>query len=129
MALATQVDVEAWLGRPLSASETPRVASLLARSEALVMGWLGCPAAPEPVPAAISATVGEMVGRVLLSAGRFGVVQASTDNTALTFSSDSTSGSPWLSKADKLALRMHRCGGGLSSIQLVGESYRVTPEA
>lgn len=127
MALATQANVEAWLGRTLSASEAARVESLLARSEALVMGWLGCIAAPEPVPA-ISSTVAEMVGRVLLSAGRFGVAQASTDGTALSFTSDSTSGSPWLSKTDKMALRPYRCGGGLSSIQLVGESYRVTPE-
>lgn len=128
MALATQADVEAWLGRPVSASEAGRLASLLVRADALVMGWLGCLDEPQPVPPVVSATVGEMVGRVLLSAGQFGISQAATDGTQVSFTADATSGSPWLSQTDKLALRRYRCGGGLSSIQLVGESYRITPE-
>ena len=128
MALAIQADVEAWLGRPLAVSEADRVESLLTRAEALTLGWLGCVDAPDPVPDAVRVTVAEMVGRVVLSAGRFGVSQASTDGTALQFTSDSSSGSPTLLRSDKLTLRPYRCGG-VSSIQLVGEQYRTSPEA
>lgn len=128
MALATQEMVEAWIGRQLSPSEEGRVEVLLARADALVMGYLGCAEAPTPVPTDVSATVAEMVGRLLSTASRAGLDQLSIDDATAHFTADASSGGVWLSKADKLALRRHRCGGGMTSVQFVGERYKIAPE-
>ena len=127
MALATQQDVEAWLGRTLTAAEAARSDALLARADALVLSHLGCNPAPDPVPDVVMWTVAEMVGRLFTSAGIPGVQQVSGDDGSVMFTSDASSGSPWLSKADKAALRPYRCSGGLASVQLVGERYRIVP--
>lgn len=125
--LATQEDVEAWLGRSLTATEASRVAALLARAEAIVLGHLGCSEAPDPVPDAVRWTVAEMVGRTFDASGRAGVQQVSVDDGSVMFTPDASSGSVWLSRSDKLALRPYRCTGGLSSVQFVGERFRITP--
>lgn len=127
MALAILADVEAWLGRSLTVKESSRGDALLARAEALVLGFLNCPTVPDPVPDAVRGTIAEMVGRLFESAGQSGVQQVSVDDGAMMFTSDASSGSPWLSKADKLALRPYRCGGGLSSVLMVSDRYEVTP--
>lgn len=128
MALATQQDVESWLGRSLTSAESARVAALLARAEALVLAHLGCDPAPDPVPDGVTWTVAEMVGRLFTSAGVPGVQQVSGDDGSVMFTTDAASGSPWLSKADRLVLRPHRCSGGVSSLRFVGERYSITDD-
>lgn len=129
MALATQVEVVAWLGRPLTPSEAGRVEALLARADAIVMGYLGCAEEPDPVPPAISSTVGEIVGRTLTQGAAAGIDQLAIDDGSVRFNANASSGGVWLSAMDKLALRRYRCGGGLVSVQLVGERYKITPDA
>lgn len=128
MALAAQVDVEKWLGRPLTASEAGRVESQLVRAEALVMGFLRCAEEPNPVPDAVQVTVAEIVGRSLAQSGAAGIADMGIDDGRVRFTADASSGGVWLSATDKLALRRYRCGGGLTSVQLVGDRYKITPE-
>lgn len=127
MVLATQADVTDWLGRDLSPSEAGRVAGLLARAEAIAMGYLGCAEEPAPVPAAVSSTVAGIVGRVLNQAGMAGIEQVGIDDGSVRFNANASSGDVWLSSMDKLALRRYRCGGGLVSVQLVGDRYKIDP--
>lgn len=128
MALATQADVVEWLGRPLGPSEQPRVAGLLARADAVVMGYLGCAEEPAPVPAAVTSTVAGIVGRALTQASVAGIEQLGVDDGSVRFNANASSGDVWLSSTDRLALRRFRCGGGLTSVQLVGDRYKVTQE-
>lgn len=128
MALAQVEDVVTWLGRELTPAENGRSVALLARAEALVLSHLGCDPAPDPVPEAVRWTVAEMVARVFQSSALTGVQQVSADDGSVMFTTDASSGSVWLSKADKMALRPHRCGGGLMSVQLVGDRYRITED-
>lgn len=131
MALANQADVEAILGRPLTPAELARLDALVAQASALVMGHLGCPTIQDPPPDAIRYVVAAMVARIL-SAGSAaggtvtGVEQESAGIFSRKFTTDASSGSPWLTKADRIALRPFRCGG-LISVQLVGERYTITP--
>ena len=127
MVLATQADVTDWLGRDLSPSEAGRVAGLLARAEAIAMGDFGCAEEPAPVPAAVSSTVAGIVGRVLNQAGMAGIEQVGIDDGSVRFNANASSGDVWLSSMDKLALRRYRCGGGLVSVQLVGDRYKIDP--
>jgi len=125
MPLATQADVESWLGRDLTTAEEGRVDALLARAESLVLSYLGCDPAPDPVPDAVKWTVAEMVGRLFVSTATPGVQQVSADDASVLFTQEASSGSPWLSKADRAALRPFRCSGGLVSVQLVGSRYNI----
>lgn len=129
MALATQVDVEEWLGRSLSASEQARAAALLARAEALVLGYLRCAEEPTPAPDAVRVTVSEIVGRSLAQHGAAGIADMGIDDGRVRFTEGASSGGVWLSAMDKLALRRFRCGGGMTSVQFVGERYKIAPEA
>lgn len=126
MALATQEDVETDLGRTLTEAEASRVAGLLARADALVSGYLGCSSEPDPVPAGLTATVAAIVSRALTSANSVGVQSVRADDGSVTYFGDAANGGVWLTKMDKVALRPFRCGGGLSSVQLVGERYSIT---
>ena len=128
MALATQGDVEAMLGRDLTTAEASRVVGLLARADALVMGWLGCPAEPAPLPPAITSVVADMVARVLGSTATVGVEQVSVDSTSVRYSQSASSGAVWLTDSDRLALRRFRCGGGLTSVQLVSDRYKIVED-
>lgn len=128
MALATQVDVEAALGRPLTAAEGLRVESLLTRASALVIGFTGQDFEPAPYPATVTAVVADMAGRVFTNAASAlsDVEQQAAGPFSVKFSTGSTSSSLWLTAADKMMLRPYRLGGGLSSVQLVGDRYDIT---
>lgn len=91
------------------------------------MGYLGCAEEPAPVPAAVSSTVAGIVGRVLNQAGMAGIEQVGIDDGSVRFNANASSGDVWLSSMDKLALRRYRCGGGLVSVQLVGDRYKIDP--
>jgi hypothetical protein len=130
MALATQADVEAALGRVLSASEVERVEFLLARSSGLVIGYTGQDFEPAPYPEAVTSVAASVVAR-LFQQGEIPVGLESTTEGAGPFSrgykyGGGSSGEVWLSAADKLILRPYRRGSGLTSVQLVGERYKIT---
>ena len=74
-------------------------------------------------------TAAEMVGRLFATSALAGVQQVSADDGSVMFTTDASTGSPWLSKADRMALRPYRCGGGLTSVQFVSERYKITPES
>lgn len=115
MALATSDDVKARLGRDLKPDEVARAAGLLDEASDLVVGFLRPRAVPDPAPDVVRRVVSRMVARVLESTARQAGV-ASQQMTAgpyqlsNTFVPDSTSGGPWLTKADKIALRSLKLG-------------------
>ena len=131
MALATQADVEARLGRDLTEAEAARLPSLLGDASVLVAGYLGREYAPELYPAPVAGVVARMVARVLAQ-GAVTPGLESTTEAAGPFSrgfkyGGGSSGDVYLSATDKTMLRPYRLGGGLSSVQLVGDRYDVTP--
>lgn len=128
MALATQADVEAELGRVLTASETDRVGSLLTKASAIVIGWTGQDFEPAPYPDTVVVVTAEMVARVLQQATISPVMpeQQSAGAFSVRYPAAVTGGGPWLSAGDKLALRPFR--RGVTSVQLVGERYEITTD-
>ena len=128
MALATQADVEADLGRGLSESEQQRLPSLLTKATALVVGYVGQDFEPGPYPAPVVVIAAEMVARVLTASSVAPVLpeQQSAGPFAVRYSSNVTSGGPWLTAGDKIALRPYRRGGGMTSVGLVGDRYSIT---
>ena len=124
-ALAAQVDVEADLGRDLSGSEERRLPSLLSKATAIVIGYTKQEF--DPVPDAVVAVTAGMVARALSQGAVAGVDSETTGPFTRHFSAAATSGDPWLSASDKLALRPYRLGGGVTSVQAVGERYDITP--
>lgn len=131
MALATQADVVARLGRDLSGPEAARLPSLLADATALVAGYLGRDYTPEAYPAPVAGVVARMVVR-LLAQGDVTPGLESTTEAAGPFSrgfkyGGGSSGDVYLSATDKTMLKPYRLGGGLSSVQLVGDRYEITP--
>lgn len=116
--LASADDVEARLGRPLTPAEAGRVDGLIDEASALVIGYLGCdPSDPGPVPPAVTIVTSRMVARTLQQAEAQTPVsgEQAVTNTVGPFSqtrqfvAGTTGGQPWLSAADKVALRPYRC--------------------
>ena len=126
MTLATQADVEAVLGRSLTDAETARAESALVRASALVLGYtraeFDCPA-----PDAVIAVVADMAARVLTTSAAVppGVEQHTQGPFTVRYASSASSGGPWLTAAEKIMLRPYRAGGGLTSVQMVGERYEI----
>lgn len=131
MALATAADVVVRLGRALTTAEEGKVAGLLEEASALVIGHMGgcdptdTSVEPPTVPAAVAIVVSRMVARVFEQTAAAGVTgsEATTDTTGpfsrtVRFAAGSTSGAPWLTKADKLTLRPFRCDGGFTSLAI-----------
>lgn len=130
MALATAADVGDRLGRSLTAAETVKVDGLLEEASALVVGYLGCDPTdtsvdPPTVPSVVAIVVSRIVARVFeqtASVAEFGS-EATTDSTGpfsttVRYGAGTTSGAPWLTKADKLTLRPFRCDGGFTSLAI-----------
>lgn len=129
MALATQADVEARLGRELTDVEAPRLPSLLDDSSSVVIGYCGQDFEPAPYPVAVVGVVAKMVARALgraQSGGGEFVDQQNAGPFGVRYSSAASSGDVWITAADKLMLRPHRLGGGMSSIGIVGARYEIT---
>lgn len=113
MALAAQADVQAVLGRNLTAPEQALVGSQLDAASDLVLAYLGCDPAPNPVPGAVVRVVAAMVASLInrpanqpvnaeqINAGPFG----------LRYAEGSTSGAPWLTQGLKDRLGPYRCRG------------------
>jgi hypothetical protein len=124
-AFADQADVEAALGRDLTAAEEATVDTLLEEATDLLLGYLGC--TPDPVPEAVTRVCARMVARVYAQAAAVeapivGASQmqqtAGPFSRSTSFGAGSTSGSAWLSASDKITLRPYRCGGGFKTISV-----------
>jgi hypothetical protein len=125
MALATQADVEAILGRPLTPEEAARVESQLEEASDLVVGYLHpCPL-PTPTPTAIVRVVASMVAALIKNPTPATVPSGATTLGAgpynVGFSEGATSPGPWLTAKHKMRLRPFRCGNGMTSVGLSGE--------
>lgn len=114
--VATSTDVEKRLGRDLNDDELAVVEGLLEEAEVLVEGYLG--RIPEPVPRRVSVVASRMVARVLEQPDAEAFYAESVQHSAGPFSetkrysTGASGGSPWLTAADKQALRRVRVGGG-----------------
>ena len=127
--LATQADVEAELGRNLTTAEANRVDSLLVKASGVVIGYTGQDFEPAPYPALVVAVTAGIVARSLATSpdGAALPEQQNAGPFGVRYGSSVAGGGVWLTQADKLALRPHRLGGGLTSVQLVGDRYDITP--
>ena len=114
--VATPTDVEKRLGRDLNDDELTVVEGLLEEAEVLVEGYLG--RIPEPVPRRVTVVASRMVARVLEQPDAEAFYAESVQHSAGPFSetkrysTGASGGSPWLTAADKQALRRVRIGGG-----------------
>lgn len=128
MALATQADVVDRLGRPLTADEAARLPSLLEDASAVVIGYCRQDFEPAPYPVAVVGVVAKMAARSLArqgaGSGEF-VEQQNAGPFGVRYSAASSEADVWITAGDKLALRPHRVGGGLLSVQMVGERYNI----
>lgn len=120
--LATTVsDVEARLDTQFDVSEHARVESLIEEATVLIEGYLGRPLT-EPVPRAVRVVAARMVARVLEAPEGSGFNQESASYTSGPFSKSvkfvagASGGSPWLTAADKMALRGAGGRGGIYTI-------------
>lgn len=120
-ALAEIEDVQTALGRALTTDESDRVAGLLNRASASARAWMKC--VPDPVPEDVVIVVAGMVARMFQVTDSAPEVGVSTVNAVMgpwavnrTFSSDSTSGSPWLNRDDKRILRQYGCRGRVENV-------------
>ena len=131
MALATQADVEARLRRSLTTAEELSIEADLDDASAAVIGYCRQDFEPAPYPTAVVGVVAKMVARSYTrtdsSAGGF-VEQQNAGPFGVRYSSASSVGDMWLTAGDKLALRPYRIGGGLVSVQAIGERYEITED-
>lgn len=111
MALASEADVEAALGRELTDAED--VSTLLETASDLVVGYLG--STPDPVPAPVARVVADMVAAVVSKpAVSTSDYQASGYNVQREVAAvrvgveSATSTGPWLTAALKTRLRPYR---------------------
>lgn len=126
MALATEEGVVAALGRNLTDEETAQATTLLEEASDLTVGYLGCDptgTTTGTVPGVVSRVVARMVARVLGQSGHVAGSEGTTETVGpfsrtVRFGSGTTSGAPWLTATDKIALRPFRCGGGMRTVQL-----------
>lgn len=119
--VATPSDVEKRLGRELDEDEALVVDGLLEEAEILIEGYLGV--IPVPVPRRVVVVASRMVARVLQQPDAEAFYAESVQHSAGPFSetkrysSGASGGSPWLTAADKQALRRaRRSGGGIYTI-------------
>lgn len=121
MSLATATDVAARLGRDLDTDETARVEGLLEEASELVEGWCNR-SFTDPVPSGVRIVTSRMVARVFSGPDSSDLgftvppgaestqVSAGSFQMSHRYGSDSSSGSPWLSKSDRVMLRRWRRG-------------------
>lgn len=125
MALASDADVEAALGRVLTEAED--VSTLLETASDLVCGYLGY--TPDPVPDPVARVVANMVAAVMVKPSTTTAdYQASGYNVSREFANvrvgveSQTSTGPWLTAALRMRLRPFRRGGRTAfSIDLAPE--------
>lgn len=125
MAFAEQFDVEARLGRNLTADEEATVDAKLDDATALVAGYCGKDFELAPYPDAVVGVTAGLVARALTSAASAssfaGLEQVSTGPFAAKVSSAASSGDMYLSASDRLRLRFLRTS--TTSVLTYGERY------
>jgi hypothetical protein len=124
VALATQADVEAILGRELTEQEAALVVSQLDEASDLVLGYLRCLTLATPTPDTVVRVVAAMVAAVIT---RPATQPANADQLtagpySMRYTEGSTSGGPWLTAALKMRLAPYRCGS-MVSVPLVSERF------
>lgn len=113
--IATPTDVAKRLGRDLDDDELDVVDGLLEEAEVLIEGYLG--KIPQPVPRRVTVVASRMVARVLEQPDAEAFYAESVQHVAgpfsetKRFSTGASGGAPWLTAADKQALRQSRSGG------------------
>ena len=126
MALASDADVEAALGRELAEAED--VSTLLEEASDLVAGYLGY--TPDPAPSPVARVVATMVAAVLtkpaVSTADYGVNGYNVIREAMPVKvgvESATSTGPWLTASLKMRLRPYRTSATRSvfSIDLAPE--------
>jgi hypothetical protein len=126
MPLASDVDVEAALGRDLT--ETEDVSTLLEEASDLVVGYLGYE--PDPAPSPVTRVVATMVAAVLtkpaVNTADYGVNGYNVIKEAMPVKvgvESATSLGPWLTASLKMRLRPYRSAATRSvfSIDLAPE--------
>lgn len=131
MALAEPSDVEARLRRDLTEAEELSIEADLEDASDLVIGYCGQDFEPPPYPRAVVGVVAKIVARAYSrassSVGEF-AEQQTAGPFSIKYSSSTSGGDLWLTAADKVKLRPWRRGGGLTSVQLVGERYNITED-
>lgn len=128
MPLASQEDVEARLGRPLTVEESARLPSLLSDATAAVIGYCRTDFEPSPYPDAVVGVTAKMIVR-LLSTGDAPLFaeQQAAGPFSVRYNTNAASGDVYFTKADKLALRPYRLGSGVTSVLGVSDRYDITP--
>lgn len=126
MALATEDDVVAALGRSLTSTESGVVENLLDEASDLVVGYLGF--SPDPVPGAVARVVASMVVAVLLKPSvSVADYDASGYSTAREAASvrvgveSATTTGPWLTNALRERLRPFRIA--VVSVRMISDQY------
>jgi len=112
VALASEVDVESALGRPLGATED--VSTLLEEASDLVIGYLGY--SPDPVPDPVARVVATMIVAVLTKPSTSASDLGQTDGynvvreamTVKLGTESATTSGPWLTASLKMRLRPYR---------------------
>jgi hypothetical protein len=131
VALAEQTDVEARLRRNLTTAEALSIEADLDDASAEVIGYCRqdfAASVPDAVKGVVAKMVARSYARTASSAGSF-AEQQTNGPFGIRYSSASSVGDSWLTAGDKLALRPYRLGGGMASVQLVGERYDITEES
>lgn len=121
-----QSDVEARLRRDLTGSEETYLPGIAEEASALIEGYLGvCYAEGGDVPNAVTITTSRMVARIMSMSSPPSQADSVTRgmgpfSATQSYVADSTSGGPWLTKSDRMALAPYRERGAIS-IPLVRE--------
>lgn len=108
--VATPSDVAKRLGRDLDEEEQFAVEGLIEEAEVLIEGYLG--RIPQPVPRRVTVVASRMVARVLAQPDSDAFYTESVQHSAGPFaetrrySTGASGGAPWLTAADKRALKM-----------------------
>lgn len=124
----TEADVKARLRRTLTADELEYLPGVAAEASSLIEGYLGVTYGGDiAVPEAVTVIASRVAARVLtLPEGAAGLADSRTAgmgpfSATINFATDSSSGGPWLTKSDRIALAPYRDRGAIS-VPLVRES-------
>ena len=120
-------DVKARLRRDLSSTEIEFLPGIVDEASALLEGYLGvCYGDDETVPTAVVVIASRVAARILtMPEGPAGLADSRTSalgpfSATIQYSTDSSSGGPWLTKSDRIALAPYRARGAIS-VPLVRE--------
>lgn len=115
-----QADVEARLRRDLETEEVNFLPGIVDEASVLIEGYLGvCYAEGADVPDAVTLVTSRVAARILTTSATPSQTDSLTRgmgpfSATQQFVADSTSGGPWLTKTDRIALAPYRERGAIS---------------